>query len=51
MGVMSCMYALWDLLEHKISDKTDEFDMKEFPTICDCWPWPGMLIGLQSEHF
>ncbi|KAJ8093576.1 hypothetical protein PM082_020434 [Marasmius tenuissimus] len=38
IGVMSCMYALWDVVDDTIARKVNESDASAFAKICGCFP-------------
>lgn len=38
VGVMSCMYALWDVVDDTISRKSNTSDASAFAEICGCCP-------------
>lgn len=38
IGVMSCMYALWDIVDDTISRKVNTSDASAFAKICGCFP-------------
>jgi len=38
IGVMSCMYALWDVVDDTITRKVNTSDASQFAKICGCFP-------------
>jgi len=64
MGVMSCMYVLWDIVDDTIARKVNSSDASAFSRICGCCPsqvwgvfWlvlafvffaAGILVGLTA---
>ncbi|KAJ3966592.1 peptidase M50B-like-domain-containing protein [Lentinula raphanica] len=64
IGVMSCMYCLWDIIDDTISRKVNSSDASQFAKICGCCPsqvwgvlWlfisliffiAGVLVGLAA---
>lgn len=38
IGVMSCMYALWDIVDDTIERKVNSSDASAFAKICGCFP-------------
>ncbi|PCH38592.1 hypothetical protein WOLCODRAFT_97377 [Wolfiporia cocos MD-104 SS10] len=38
IGVMSCMYALWDIVDDTIDRKINSSDASQFALICGCFP-------------
>ncbi|KAL0576199.1 hypothetical protein V5O48_005766 [Marasmius crinis-equi] len=38
IGVMSCMYVLWDIVDDTISRKVNSSDASAFAKICGCFP-------------
>ncbi|KAF9265858.1 hypothetical protein L218DRAFT_971755 [Marasmius fiardii PR-910] len=38
IGVMSCMYALWDIVDDTIARKVNTSDASAFAKICGCFP-------------
>jgi len=53
MGVMSCMYVLWDVIDDTISRKVNGSDASSFADICGCCPsqvW-GVIWLIQAAAF
>lgn len=53
IGVMSCMYALWDVIDDTIARKTNSSDATAFAKICRCFPsqvW-GVIWLIQAAIF
>jgi hypothetical protein len=38
IGVMSCMYALWDIMDDTIARKVNSSDASQFAKLCGCCP-------------
>jgi hypothetical protein len=50
LGVMSCLYSIWDIIEDLVLRKVNESDASQFAKLCSCCPaqvW-GVLWGLLS---
>ncbi|KAI0093805.1 peptidase M50B-like-domain-containing protein [Irpex rosettiformis] len=43
IGVMSCMYVLWDVVDDTIARKVNGSDASSFAEICGCCPSQGLL--------
>ena len=41
IGVMSCMYVLWDIVDDTIARKVNSSDAAQFSHICGCFPSQG----------
>jgi len=53
IGVMSCMYVLWDVIDDTIARKVNESDASAFAKICGCFPsqvW-GVIWLIQAFIF
>jgi len=53
IGVMSCMYVLWDVIDDTIARKVNESDASAFAKICGCFPsrvW-GVIWLIQAIIF
>jgi len=53
IGVMSCMYVLWDIVDDTIARKVNESDASAFARICGCCPsrvW-GVIWLVQAVIF
>ncbi|KAF9464600.1 peptidase M50B-like-domain-containing protein [Collybia nuda] len=53
IGVMSCMYVLWDVIDDTIARKVNESDASAFAKICGCFPsqvW-GVIWLIQAFVF
>ncbi|KAF8061708.1 peptidase M50B-like-domain-containing protein [Lyophyllum atratum] len=53
IGVMSCMYVLWDVIDDTIARKVNESDASAFAHICGCFPsqvW-GVIWLIQAFIF
>jgi len=53
IGVMSCMYVLWDVIDDTIARKVNESDASAFAKICGCCPsrvW-GVIWLIQALIF
>ncbi|KAF8894798.1 peptidase M50B-like-domain-containing protein [Infundibulicybe gibba] len=53
IGVMSCMYVLWDVIDDTIARKTNTSDASAFADICGCFPsqvW-GIIWLIQALIF
>jgi hypothetical protein len=54
MGVMSCLYSLWDIVEDLVKRTNHESDAAKFAKLCSCFPWPkawGVIWLLISLAF
>ncbi|KAG8925570.1 hypothetical protein FRC02_009557 [Tulasnella sp. 418] len=38
VGVMSCMYTIWDVIDDTLARKVNESDASRFAEICGCFP-------------
>ncbi|CAG8753837.1 8134_t:CDS:2, partial [Racocetra persica] len=38
VGVMSCLYSLWDILDDLVVRKVNESDASQFAKLCRCCP-------------
>ncbi|KAJ7168168.1 peptidase M50B-like-domain-containing protein [Mycena crocata] len=53
IGVMSCMYVLWDVIDDTIARKVNSSDASAFARICGCFPsqvW-GVIWLIQAFIF
>lgn len=53
VGVMSCMYVLWDVIDDTIARKVNESDASAFAKVCGCFPsqvW-GVIWLIQAFIF
>jgi hypothetical protein len=49
VGVMSCMYVLWDVIDDTIAQKVNGSDASAFAHVCGCFPSQGMQYSHQTE--
>ncbi|KIY48278.1 hypothetical protein FISHEDRAFT_43437 [Fistulina hepatica ATCC 64428] len=49
IGVMSCMYVLWDVIDDTIARKVNSSDASAFAEICGCCPSQGMCIAVLTR--
>ncbi|KAJ3903832.1 peptidase M50B-like-domain-containing protein [Lentinula edodes] len=54
IGVMSCMYCLWDIIDDTISRKVNSSDAAQFAKICGCCPsqvWGVLWLCISLAFF
>jgi len=54
MGVMSCMYVLWDIVDDTIARKTNTSDAAVFARMCGCCPtrvWGVIWLIIAAMYF
>ncbi|KZV83563.1 hypothetical protein EXIGLDRAFT_728215 [Exidia glandulosa HHB12029] len=54
MGVMSCMYVLWDIIDDTIARKVNSSDAAQFSHICGCFPsqvWGVIWLIIAFVYF
>ncbi|KAH9961050.1 peptidase M50B-like-domain-containing protein [Russula dissimulans] len=54
IGVMSCLYALWDVIDDTIARKVNASDASAFAKICGCFPsqvWGAIWLAIAFIFF
>ncbi|KIK54468.1 hypothetical protein GYMLUDRAFT_206435 [Collybiopsis luxurians FD-317 M1] len=54
IGVMSCLYCLWDIIDDTISRKVNSSDASQFAKICGCCPsqvWGVLWLFISFAFF